>query len=212
MRASAFTWQTLPYIHSSFTQLDAIASPLSNDDGLITWLFNDLLTNITEYVGKRLQPTFDADDGFGNTGILASFYSLSETGKDQTLRSNHCFTFALRPKTIRRGAKEHHRAAANNNRFLSFVISEIHCNPKTSGLDELDIRSTITNTAGEYVTFDIKLSTLRKVGDNINGYYIDTVDSVPSPTGLATTLYPDAMVDYYRDLGVEHYMGPDYTS
>lgn len=212
MRASAFTWQTLPYIHKSFAALDAISSPLSNNDELITWLFNDLLNNITEYVGKHIKPTFNAEDGFGNCGLMGSFYSLSESGQEQTLRSNHCFTFALRPKTIRKGAKEHHRAAANNNRFLSFVISEIHCDPKTTGTEELDIRSTITNTAGEYVTFDIKLSTLKKVGDNINGYYIDTVDAVPSPTGLATTLYPDAMVDYYRDLGVEHYMGPDYTS
>ena len=212
MRASGFTWQTLPYIHKSFATLDPVSSPLTSNDALITWLFNDLLTNITEYVGKHIQPTFDAEDGFGNCGLMGSFYSLSESGQEQTLRSNHCFTFALRPKTIRKGAKEHHRAAANNNRFLSFVISEIHCDPKNTGTDELDIRSTITNTAGEYVTFDIKLSKTKKVGDNINDYYIDTVDTVPTPTGLASTLFPDAMVDHYRDLGVEHYMGTGYTT
>ena len=105
MRASGFTWQTLPYIHKSFATLDPVSSPLSSNDELITWLFNDLLTNITEYVGKHIQPTFNAEDGFGNCGLMGSFYSLSESGQEQTLRSNHCFTFALRPKTIRKGAK-----------------------------------------------------------------------------------------------------------
>ena len=201
----------MPYIHTPFTELEAIASPLSSNDELITWLFNDLLKQITAYCCEHIKPTFNATDGFGNTGILASFYSLSETSKEQTLRSNHCFTFAIRPKTIRTGAKQHHSAATNNNRFLSFVISEIHCNPHTTSMDELNIRSTITNTEGKYVTFDIRLSKLTKQGDKINGYYIETVDPVPAPTGMATTLFPDAMIDHYRSVGVEHYMGSDYT-
>ena len=211
MRASAFSWQTLPYIHRSFSQLDQVASPLSNNDELITWLFNDLLENITQYVCAKLTPTFDSDDGFGNAGLLASFYSLSELHPNQTLRSNHCFTFAIRPTTIRKGAQAHHKAAENNNRFLSFVLSEIHCDPRTTKLNDVQVRSTITSTTGEYVTFDIKLSKTRKRGDNINGYYIDTVDTVPAPTALSTTLFPDAMVDYYEQVGVSDYMGTDYT-